>query len=82
VWFVTVLKRFLHMLEGCVTVLYAGTTMSFALLFLTVSILNKRSSIEKIDSLWRLMLAMFCFVYIGSMLATLAGKDACKVKII
>ena len=70
------------MLEGCVTMLYAGTTMSFALIFLIVSILNKRSSIKKIDSLWRLVLAMFCVVYVGSMLATLAGKDACKVKII
>ena len=70
------------MLEGCVTVLYAGTTLSFALVFLTVSFLNKRSSITKIDSLWQLMLAMVCVVYVGSMLATLAGKDACKVKII
>jgi len=70
------------MLEGCVTVLYVGTTMSFAFVFLIVSFLNKRSYITKIDSLWQLLLAMFCVVYVGSMLATLAGKDACKVKII
>jgi heme A synthase len=67
------------MFEGCVTVLYGGTTILFAVVFLTASLAGCRSVLQPLDSLWKLLLAVACVVYLGSMLATLAGTGACKV---
>ena len=65
------------MLDGCVTVIYTGSTLCFALLFVIATLCGCREVLQPIDSLWGLMLAMAAAVYCSSMLATLDGGDAC-----
>jgi hypothetical protein len=65
------------MLEGCVTAIYTGSTVIFALLFVAASLCGRRHALKPIDSLWGLLLAMATVVYCCSMCATLAGGAAC-----
>jgi hypothetical protein len=64
------------MLEGCVTVLYTGATGLFALVFMLASLFGRRSWLKPADSLWGLLLAMACAVWVPSMvLIALAPQD-------
>jgi hypothetical protein len=64
------------MLEGCVTVLYTSATVFFALVFVLASLGGLRSWLKFVDSIWGLLFAMDCAVWIPSMvLIVLSLKD-------
>ncbi len=68
------------MLEGCVTVIYCGVTVLFALIFVSCSVGGGRARLQKIDSLWPLLLIMASVVYLVSFtLTALAHAALCKV---
>ncbi len=66
------------MLEGCVTVVYAGATLSFAGLFVAASLGGWRHRLARVDSLWGLLLTLICAVYAATMLLSLQDSRACE----